>query len=117
MNIIYIENCNKRIIIFMLTELSNLVLMRNSTLGQSAPSLSNSLVCKHYSVFIFPIRYNIVYLILQRELHVAGCGRRSNKSSHRKSFISNTSPTLPRCHSPMSSNNCYNYKFLVNNIF
>ncbi|KAL5236787.1 hypothetical protein ACI65C_004197 [Semiaphis heraclei] len=63
------------------SELSNLVLMRNSTLGQSAPSLSNSL----------------------RELHVAGSGRRSNKASHRKSFISNTSPTLPRCHSPMSS--------------
>lgn len=64
------------------TELSNLVLMRNSTLGQSAPSLSNSL----------------------RELHVTGgSGRRSNKTSHRKSFISNTSPTLPRCHSPMSS--------------
>ncbi|XP_050063995.1 microtubule-associated serine/threonine-protein kinase 3 isoform X2 [Aphis gossypii] len=64
------------------SELSNLVLMRNSTLGQSAPSLSNSL----------------------RELHVTGgSGRRSNKASHRKSFISNTSPTLPRCHSPMSS--------------
>lgn len=31
----------------MLTEISNLVLMRNSTLGQSAPSLSNSLVCKN----------------------------------------------------------------------
>ncbi|XP_050426095.1 microtubule-associated serine/threonine-protein kinase 2 isoform X2 [Adelges cooleyi] len=64
------------------SELSNLVLMRNRTLGQSAPSLSTSL----------------------RELHVAvGCGRRSNKNSHRKSFISNTSPILPRCHSPMSS--------------
>ncbi|XP_025421733.1 microtubule-associated serine/threonine-protein kinase 3 isoform X2 [Sipha flava] len=62
------------------SELSNLVLMRNSTLGQSAPSLSSSL----------------------RELHVAGCGRRSNKPSQRKSFISNTSPTLPRCNSPMS---------------
>lgn len=34
---------------------------------------------------------------------MAGNGRRSNKTSHRKSFISNTSPTLPRCHSPMSS--------------
>ncbi|XP_050529258.1 microtubule-associated serine/threonine-protein kinase 2 [Daktulosphaira vitifoliae] len=63
------------------SEVSNLVLMRNSTLGQSAPLLSNSL----------------------KELHVAGCGRRSNKANHRKSFISNTSPTLPRCHSPMSS--------------
>lgn len=30
---------------YLLTEISNLVLMRNSTLGQSAPSLSNSLVC------------------------------------------------------------------------
>ncbi|VVC37193.1 Hypothetical protein CINCED_3A001458 [Cinara cedri] len=63
------------------SELSNLVLMRNSTLGQSAPSLSNSL----------------------RELHVAGSIRRSIKANHRKSLISNTSPTLPRCHSPMSS--------------
>lgn len=45
---------------------------------------------------------NYCLWISQRELHVAGCGRRS-KASHRKSFISNTSPTLPRCHSPMSS--------------
>lgn len=34
---------------------------------------------------------------------MVGCGKRANKTSHRKSFISNTSPTLPRCHSPMSS--------------
>ncbi|XP_075218938.1 microtubule-associated serine/threonine (MAST) protein kinase dop [Lycorma delicatula] len=59
------------------TELSNLVFMRNSTLGQSAPSLSNTM----------------------KELNI---GRRSSRVLQRKSFISNTSPTLPRCHSPMS---------------
>ncbi|RZF48738.1 hypothetical protein LSTR_LSTR013822 [Laodelphax striatellus] len=59
------------------TEMSNLVFMRNSTLGQSAPSLSNSM----------------------KELNI---GRRSSRVLQRKSFISNTSPTLPRCHSPMS---------------
>ncbi|XP_039297809.1 microtubule-associated serine/threonine-protein kinase 3 [Nilaparvata lugens] len=59
------------------TEMSNLVFMRNSTLGQSAPSLSNTM----------------------KELNI---GRRSSRVLQRKSFISNTSPTLPRCHSPMS---------------
>lgn len=58
------------------TEMSNLVFMRNSTLGQSAPSLSNTM----------------------KELNI---GRRSSRVLQRKSFI-NTSPTLPRCHSPMS---------------
>uniref|UniRef100_A0A1B6MUK8 non-specific serine/threonine protein kinase n=1 Tax=Graphocephala atropunctata TaxID=36148 RepID=A0A1B6MUK8_9HEMI len=60
------------------TDVSNLVLMRNSTLGQSAPSLSNCM----------------------KELNL---GRRSSRVMQRKSFISNTSPTLPRCHSPMSA--------------
>lgn len=36
---------------------------------------------------------------LQKELNL---GRRSSRVMQRKSFISNTSPTLPRCHSPMS---------------
>ncbi|KAL1129727.1 hypothetical protein AAG570_012671 [Ranatra chinensis] len=60
------------------SEVSNLVLMRNSTLGQSAPSLSNT------------VKEQIT-------------GRRSNKMLQRKSLISNTSPTLPRCHSPLSA--------------
>ncbi|XP_011503175.1 PREDICTED: microtubule-associated serine/threonine-protein kinase 3 isoform X2 [Ceratosolen solmsi marchali] len=59
------------------SELSNLVRMRNSVIGKSAPSLS----------------------IHMRDLNVS---RRAAKASHRKSFISTTSPTLPRCHSPLS---------------
>lgn len=58
------------------TEMSNLVRMRNSTLGQSAPSLSNSM----------------------KELNL---GRKGSRVIPRKGFISNTSPTLPRCPSPM----------------
>lgn len=59
-------------------ERSNLVQMRRSALGQSAPSLSSSI----------------------KELNLS---RRSSRVAHRKSFISATSPTLPRCHSPISS--------------
>ncbi|KAL7287339.1 hypothetical protein TKK_0018462 [Trichogramma kaykai] len=59
-------------------ETSNLVRMRNSAIGKSAPSLS----------------------IHMRDFNVP---RRSTKASHRKSFISTTSPTLPRCHSPLSA--------------
>nr|XP_045608658.1 microtubule-associated serine/threonine-protein kinase 3-like isoform X21 [Procambarus clarkii] len=60
------------------SESSNLLRMRNSLLGQSAPSLSNSL----------------------KELSLV---RRSNRvPGQRKSFIATTSPTLPRCHSPLS---------------
>lgn len=52
--------------------------MRSSLLGQSAPSLSNSL----------------------KELSLV---RRGNRvPGQRKSFIATTSPTLPRCHSPLS---------------
>ncbi|XP_063220188.1 microtubule-associated serine/threonine-protein kinase 3 isoform X2 [Bacillus rossius redtenbacheri] len=54
-----------------------LVRMRASALGQSAPSLSTSM----------------------KELNLS---RRSSRVAHRKSFISTTSPTLPRCHSPIS---------------
>uniref|UniRef100_A0A8D8UCW6 non-specific serine/threonine protein kinase n=1 Tax=Cacopsylla melanoneura TaxID=428564 RepID=A0A8D8UCW6_9HEMI len=63
--------------------ISNLVLMRKSNLGQSAPSLSNSL----------------------KDLNVPGsCLRKTSRvHAHRKSFIANTSPTLPRCYSPMPS--------------
>lgn len=63
--------------------ISNLVLMRKSNLGQSAPSLSNSL----------------------KDLNVSsGCLRKTSRiHTHRKSFIANTSPTLPRCYSPMPS--------------
>ncbi|XP_054281549.1 microtubule-associated serine/threonine-protein kinase 3-like isoform X2 [Macrosteles quadrilineatus] len=59
-------------------DVSNLILMRNSTLGQSAPSLSNCM----------------------KELNLS---RRSSRVMQRKSFISNTSPTFPRCPSPMST--------------
>ncbi|XP_014258754.1 microtubule-associated serine/threonine-protein kinase 3 isoform X2 [Cimex lectularius] len=57
---------------------SNLIFMRNSALGQSAPSLSSCV----------------------RESNV---GRRSNKMLQRKSLIANTSPTMPRCQSPLSA--------------
>ncbi|XP_011342558.1 microtubule-associated serine/threonine-protein kinase 3 isoform X2 [Ooceraea biroi] len=59
-------------------ELSNLVRMRNSAIGKSAPSLS-----VHMRDFNIP--------------------RRTAKAAHRKSFITTTSPTLPRCHSPLSA--------------
>ncbi|XP_065165228.1 microtubule-associated serine/threonine-protein kinase 3 isoform X2 [Atheta coriaria] len=57
---------------------TNLVRIRNSTLGKSAPSLSVNM------------RDN-------------GVNRRSNRPGavHRLSFIANTSPTLPRSHSPI----------------
>ncbi|KFM64272.1 hypothetical protein X975_14617, partial [Stegodyphus mimosarum] len=55
-------------------ESSNLLRMRASLMGQSAPSLSASM----------------------KDLGPPRRGR-----STRKSFISNTSPTLPRCHSPV----------------
>ncbi|XP_035231129.1 microtubule-associated serine/threonine-protein kinase 2-like isoform X2 [Stegodyphus dumicola] len=55
-------------------ESSNLLRMRASLMGQSAPSLSASM----------------------KDLGPPRRGR-----STRKSFISNTSPTLPRCHSPI----------------
>ncbi|XP_043484875.1 microtubule-associated serine/threonine-protein kinase 3 isoform X4 [Leptopilina heterotoma] len=59
-------------------EISNLVRMRNSMIGKSAPSLS-----VHMRDFNIP--------------------RRIVKAAHRKSFISTTSPTLPRCNSPLSA--------------
>ncbi|XP_034933867.1 microtubule-associated serine/threonine-protein kinase 3 isoform X2 [Chelonus insularis] len=59
-------------------EMSNLVRMRNSAIGKSAPSLS----------------------IHMREFNIP---RRATKAAHRKSFIATTSPTLPRCNSPLSA--------------
>ncbi|XP_034172889.2 microtubule-associated serine/threonine (MAST) protein kinase dop isoform X1 [Osmia lignaria lignaria] len=59
-------------------ELSNLVRMRNSAIGKSAPSLS----------------------VHVRDFNIS---RRAAKAAHRKSFIATTSPTLPRCHSPLSA--------------
>ncbi|XP_011879103.1 PREDICTED: microtubule-associated serine/threonine-protein kinase 3 isoform X2 [Vollenhovia emeryi] len=58
-------------------ELSNLVRMRNSAIGKSAPSLS-----------------------VHRDFNIS---RRAAKAAHRKSLIATTSPTLPRCHSPLSA--------------
>ncbi len=60
-------------------EVSNLVLFRNSKLGQSAPSLSVSL----------------------KDLRINH--RKVSRTQQRKSFVSNTSPTFPRCHSPKTS--------------
>ncbi|XP_012277351.1 microtubule-associated serine/threonine-protein kinase 3 isoform X2 [Orussus abietinus] len=59
------------------SESSNLARMRNSAIGKSAPSLS-----------------------VQRDFNIP---RRMAKAVHRKSFIATTSPTLPRCHSPLSA--------------
>ncbi|XP_023237347.1 microtubule-associated serine/threonine-protein kinase 3-like isoform X2 [Centruroides sculpturatus] len=59
------------------SETSNLVKMRNSLLGQSAPALSTSM----------------------KELSIS---RRGSRCGHRMTLISNTSPTLPRSHSPIS---------------
>ncbi|KAL0101592.1 hypothetical protein PUN28_019018 [Cardiocondyla obscurior] len=59
-------------------ELSNLVRMRNSAIGKSAPSLS----------------------VHVRDFNIS---RRAAKAAHRKSLIATTSPTLPRCHSPLSA--------------
>lgn len=56
-------------------EPSNLMRMRSSVMGQSAPSLSAS---------------------------VKDLGPRRGTRTTRKSLASNTSPTLPRCHSPIS---------------
>ncbi|CAH1393247.1 unnamed protein product [Nezara viridula] len=60
------------------SDVSNLMLMRNSVLGQSAPSLSSC-------------------------VKDPNLGRRSNKMLQRKSLIANTSPTMPRCQSPLSA--------------
>uniref|UniRef100_A0A146KVD4 non-specific serine/threonine protein kinase n=3 Tax=Lygus hesperus TaxID=30085 RepID=A0A146KVD4_LYGHE len=60
------------------SDISNLMYMRNSALGQSAPSLSSCM----------------------RDLN---SGRRCNRMLQRKSLIANTSPTLPRCQSPLSA--------------
>lgn len=57
------------------SDVSNLILMKNSVLGQSAPSLSSCV----------------------KDLNL---GRRGNKMLQRKSLIANTSPTMPRCQSP-----------------
>lgn len=87
-------------------ELSNLVRMRNSAIGKSAPSLSVHVV-RNFILVINIITYITsdiyvficIYLFLQRDFNIP---RRAAKAAHRKSFIATTSPTLPRCHSPLS---------------
>lgn len=63
---------------------NRLVLIRNSKLGQSAPALSVT-AKEHHHV---PTRK---------------CSQTAQQQQQRKSFILNTSPTFPRCHSPMTS--------------
>lgn len=58
------------------TDVPNFVKMRRSTLGQSAPSLS-------VNVKDVPV------------------SRKTSRIAHRKSLVTATSPTLPRCHSPI----------------
>ncbi|XP_065225840.1 microtubule-associated serine/threonine-protein kinase 3 [Planococcus citri] len=83
-------------------DVSNLILFRNSKLGQSAPSLSVSM----------------------KDLRLSGtvCGnvvsqqqRKTSRTQQRKSFVSNTSPTFPRCHSPMTSSPVDSPKILHSN--
>jgi len=52
-----------------------------------------------YNLFIFMFDINLVYLLFQRDFNIS---RRAAKAAHRKSLITTTSPTLPRCHSPLS---------------
>ncbi|XP_069693816.1 microtubule-associated serine/threonine-protein kinase 3 isoform X2 [Periplaneta americana] len=112
-------------------DISNLVRMHSSVLGQSAPSLSTSM-CPHVGVkmskdeehsgqgplwrrmsrsvsdstlrhprpnLTLPLPSVTSLMQFKKELSLS---RRSSRVSHRKSFISTTSPTLPRCHSPIS---------------
>ena len=48
----------------------------------------------------------IFHLILQKELSLSNTARRPSAATarHRKSMIVQTSPTLPRCHSPGAAN-------------
>jgi len=50
---------------------------------------------------VSPVSFaNFIYsFFFQREFNIP---RRAAKAAHRKSFITTTSPTLPRCHSPLS---------------
>ena len=58
--------------------------------------------------FLFHVqeRLLILYLILQKELSLSNTARRPSAATarHRKSMIVQTSPTLPRCHSPGAAN-------------
>ncbi|XP_077548948.1 microtubule-associated serine/threonine-protein kinase 3-like isoform X5 [Haemaphysalis longicornis] len=93
---------------------SNLVRMRSSTMGQSAPNLSLStrrrdgakvapdqLFTDWRSVhgYCCETHPRTSAHDLLKELNVSRRGSRC--SSARKSLICNTSPTLPRCHSPV----------------
>jgi len=61
--------------------------------------LSGSYYWKIFSFFLYFLFFSFFFSILQKELSLS---RRSSRVSHRKSFICTTSPTLPRCHSPIS---------------
>ena len=58
--------------------------------------------------FLFHVqeRLLIFHLILQKELSLSNTARRPSAATarHRKSMIVQTSPTLPRCHSPGAAN-------------
>ncbi|XP_023931930.1 microtubule-associated serine/threonine-protein kinase 3-like isoform X3 [Lingula anatina] len=72
-------------------ETSNLLRMRQSTLGHSAPNLSSS----------GPV--TTVGNMKELSLSKTSLCRRGSRSQSRKSIIANTSPTLPlRCHSPQN---------------
>ena len=52
-------------------------------------------------MFYFFMTFSNSLLTLQKELSLSGASRRPSAATrHRKSMIVQTSPTLPRCHSP-----------------
>uniref|UniRef100_T1JBB4 Uncharacterized protein n=1 Tax=Strigamia maritima TaxID=126957 RepID=T1JBB4_STRMM len=96
------------------SESSNLLRLRSSTLGQSAPSLSVTMSPmdspevdnpdseEQDAVGEVPLSTGIPAgrgMPRSKELNLS---RRGSRCTQRRSVIVNTSPTLPRCHSPIS---------------